>query len=79
MIGKSAITAFCLALTACASTPPTVAVRVVCPPLSVWTAPQQTELADALSHVSTESAIWTMEKDWQATRDAIRACQAGVK
>lgn len=65
----------CLLLVGCA-TPAPIDVQVSCPPLRTWTADEQAALATALSPIPPESMLWALERDWQATRDAIRACKA---
>jgi hypothetical protein len=60
---------------ACASAPPPIDIRVECPPLRTWTKAEQIALAAALSAIPEGSVIWVMQREWQATRDAIRACK----
>lgn len=69
----AAIVTFAI-LAGCASPPP-IDVTIACPPLRTWTPAEQAALAAALTPIPEASPIWTMEKDWQAMRDAIRACQ----
>lgn len=67
---------FCLLmLTACAAAPPPIDVRVECPPMRAWTGTEQEALGAALAPIPQESMLWVLERDWQATRDAIRACR----
>ncbi len=72
---RYAAIAVCLWLASCASPPP-LDVSVHCPALRDWSKAQQSALADAMSNIPRESVIWAMELDWQATRDAIRACRS---
>lgn len=66
----------CLLLASCAA-PAAIDVTTGCPPLTVWTPAQQSALAAALAAIPESSPVWAMEKEWQATRDALRACQKG--
>lgn len=70
---KLAVSVLALLLAGCAAKP--IDVTLACPPLRAWTAQEQKDLAAALAPVPQSSPIWTLELDWQATRDAIRACQ----
>lgn len=67
-----------LALAGCVSPAP-IDVRVECPPLRAWAAADLSALADAMASISEASPIWAMEKDWQQTRDSVRACRSAPK
>ena len=77
-MARSAAILALLVLTACASPAP-LDVKVVCPPLRTWTAAEETALAAALAPIPEASPLWALEKDWQATRDAIRVCNTNPK
>jgi hypothetical protein len=62
------------ALAGCATTPPTNSVVVRCGINSAWSAAEQLDLADALDPIPVASPIWHLEMDWQAMRDANKAC-----
>lgn len=66
----------CLCLAGCATAPPPLDVQVKCPPLRTWSQAEQTALADAMAKIPQDSILWQLEIDWQAERDAIRACRS---
>ncbi len=74
-VGITVLTA-ALALAACATAPvvsaPTVA--VVCPPITTYTAAQETAMAQALSALPTGSPLATAMADYGKLRAAARAC-----
>lgn len=63
-------------LAGCSTTPPAIDVTVACPPLTTWTVGDQAALAATLAPVPGDSVLWRLERDWQSTRDAIRACRS---
>lgn len=65
----------CLCLAGCATAPPPLDVQVKCPPLRTWSQAEQAALADAMAKIPSDSPVWSMELDWQQSRDAIRACR----
>lgn len=65
----------CAMLLASCAAPAAIDVTVDCPPLTTWTVPDQAALAATLAPVPADSVLWRLERDWQATRDAIRACR----
>lgn len=75
---RSAFIGVCVALAysclmyGCAGAPD---IQVNCPPLRTWSQADQNKLAEALLPIPSSSPIWDLERDWQAGRDAIRACQ----
>lgn len=72
---RKAITSLILlGLAGCASTPAPIDVRVECQPLRTWTPAEQAGLAIALGPIPSESPIWTLSRDWEQMRAAIRAC-----
>lgn len=76
----------CLALGACSSGVPEAAPVaaapapkpdvVPCAKGKAWTPAERRALADALTPVPANSAIWTLETDWQSYADQARACSA---
>lgn len=64
----------CLCLAGC-TTPPPLDVAVKCPPIRTWSQAEQAALADAMAKIPSDSVLWRLEIDWQAQRDAIRACR----
>ena len=64
-----------LCLLGCASAPPPLDTKIVCPPVTTWSPKDELALAMALRKVPSDSPLWTLEQDWQKMRDALKACQ----